>query len=140
MKRTTLFALSSAIALAAFIALAWPQASTAEPKKPVANVPKAKKGSQETEVASQIDALIAAEWATQKLEASDLADDSEFLRRATLDITGQIPTAEDARAFLMNNDPAKRQKKIDELLESPLYAEHWAFTWAQRLLEGSKLL
>ncbi|MEK7470167.1 MAG: DUF1549 domain-containing protein [Planctomycetota bacterium] len=140
MNRTTLFALSSATALAAFIALSWPQTTTAEPKKPATNAPKAKKGSQETEVASQLDALISAEWAKQKLEASDLSEDSEFLRRATLDITGQIPTADDARAFLMNNDPDKRRKKIDELLESPLYAEHWSFTWSQRLLAGSKLL
>lgn len=140
MRKNTLFALAGASALAALVALSWPNTITAETKKPVAAAPKAKKGSQETEVAAQIDALIAAEWAAQKLDASDLADDSEFLRRATLDITGQIPTADDARAFLMNNDPDKRRKKIDELLESPLYAEHWAFTWSQRLLGGSRLL
>ncbi|MCE9581962.1 MAG: DUF1549 domain-containing protein [Planctomycetes bacterium] len=136
MKRTTIFALSGAGVLAAVFALS----STAEPNKPAGNAPKVKKGAHESDVAAQMDKLVEAEWGKQKLDASELSDDAEFLRRATLDITGQIPTSDDARAFLLSNDPDKRHKKIDELLDSPLYAEHWAFTWAQRLLEGSKLL
>ncbi|MCC6740341.1 MAG: DUF1549 domain-containing protein [Planctomycetia bacterium] len=140
MQRFTAFACAGASALAAVLAFTWANPTAAEPKKPSAAVPKAKKGSQEQEVALQLDALIAAEWAAQKLEPSEACDDAEFLRRVALDITGQIPTADDARAFLLSNDPDKRRKKIDELLDSPLYAEHWAFTWAQRLMGGSRLL
>ena len=50
------------------------------------------------------------------------ASDAEFLRRATLDLAGTIPTAEQARAFLADRDPAKRGKLVDRLLASPDYA------------------
>src|SRR5688572_28469244 len=36
------------------------------------------------------------------------ASDADFLRRASLDLTGVIPTAEAARAFLADNSPDKR--------------------------------
>lgn len=48
--------------------------------------------------------------------------DAEFLRRATLDLAGTIPTSDQARAFLGDADPAKREKLIDRLLASPDYA------------------
>lgn len=138
MKRTTFFTLTSAAALAGALLLSL--GSSAEPKKPEPALPKGKKGAPEVEIAADLDKAIAAEWDKQKIDPSGTAEDGEFLRRATLDITGEIPTSDEARAFLMSNDPDKRRKKIDELLDSPLYAEHWAFTWAQRLLSGSKIL
>jgi hypothetical protein len=48
--------------------------------------------------------------------------DAEFLRRATLDLGGTIPTSDQARAFLADPDPVKREKLIDRLLASPDYA------------------
>ena len=56
---------------------------------------------------------------------SDLASDAEFLRRASLDLTGTLPTAEEVRQFLADRSANKRAKKIDELLESPAYAAWW---------------
>ncbi len=50
------------------------------------------------------------------------ASDAEFLRRVTLDLGGTIPSSDDARAFLADPDPAKREKLIDRLLASPGYA------------------
>src|SRR5436189_5368007 len=50
------------------------------------------------------------------------ATDAEFLRRATLDLAGSIPTADQARAFIADADPAKRATLIDRLLASPDYA------------------
>jgi hypothetical protein len=50
------------------------------------------------------------------------ASDAEFLRRATLDLAGTIPTSGRARAFLADADPAKREKLVDALLASPDYA------------------
>ena len=43
------------------------------------------------------------------------ATDEEFLRRVYLDITGTIPTADKARAFLDDKSPDKRAKLIDEM-------------------------
>lgn len=48
--------------------------------------------------------------------------DADFLRRVTLDVAGVIPTADEARAFLGDADPAKREKLIDRLIASPEYA------------------
>jgi len=57
---------------------------------------------------------------------SDLSSDEEFIRRVTIDTIGQLPTPDEVRAFLKDNRPDKRAKKIDELLEHPLHAAMWA--------------
>jgi hypothetical protein len=67
------------------------------------------------------------------LAPSAQCTDAEFLRRATLDVTGLLPTPDEARAFLADNDPAKRDKLIDRLLASPAYADHWANKWGDLL-------
>lgn len=63
------------------------------------------------------------------------ASDAEFLRRATLDLTGTIPTAGDARAFLADASPNKRRALIDNLLASPEFARHFATVLDVMLLE-----
>jgi len=57
---------------------------------------------------------------------SDSCDDLDFLRRVSLDIIGQLPTPQEARAFLADKNPGKRGKMIDRLLENPLHAALWA--------------
>jgi hypothetical protein len=57
---------------------------------------------------------------------SDLSGDLEFLRRVTIDTIGQLPSPEDARAFLADSRPDKRARKIEELLAHPLHAALWA--------------
>src|SRR5690606_28952198 len=46
---------------------------------------------------------------------SEPCSDGEFLRRASIDIVGTLPTAAEVEAFLANPDPRKREKLIDEL-------------------------
>jgi hypothetical protein len=70
----------------------------------------------------QIDRLIAAGQAGHEKQVAPLASDGEFLRRVTLDLTGTVPTAAEAQAFLADRDPKKREKLIDRLLASPGYA------------------
>ena len=48
--------------------------------------------------------------------------DAEFLRRIWIDLAGTIPTSDQARAFLDDKDPAKREKLVDRLLASPDFA------------------
>jgi len=55
-----------------------------------------------------------------------LSDDATFLRRACLDVTGTLPTAEEVRAFLADARADKRTRKIDELLARPGHASLWA--------------
>ncbi|MFM8890616.1 MAG: DUF1549 domain-containing protein, partial [Planctomycetia bacterium] len=61
------------------------------------------------------------------------ADDATFLRRASLDAIGRLPTAAEARRFLADTDPAKRERLVDALLERPEYADRWANLWADLL-------
>lgn len=64
---------------------------------------------------------------------SPVCDDATFLRRVTLDIAGRLPTEAEAKAFLANRSPNKRDEWIDELLSSPDYADFFAGKWTAML-------
>ena len=80
-----------------------------------------------------IDDLAWAKLKQLRIVPSEAASDSTFLRRAFLDVIGKLPAPEEARAFLADTDPAKRERLIDALLERPEYADHWATKWADLL-------
>ena len=63
------------------------------------------------------------------------SSDAEFLRRVTLDLTGQIPDAADVTAFVADNDPDKRTKMVDKLLATPAYADKWTM-WFGDLVQN----
>src|SRR3989454_1382204 len=65
-----------------------------------------------------IDEYIFGRMERDKIPHAPLAGDEEFLRRAYLDATGLLPTADQVRAFLSNTDPDKRDKLIDSLIGS----------------------
>jgi hypothetical protein len=73
---------------------------------------------------------------------SDLCTDAEFLRRVSLDLTGLPPTADETRAFLADerDSRTKREAKIDELLDSPAYVDHWTLKWSDLLMSNRKFL
>jgi hypothetical protein len=64
---------------------------------------------------------------------SEPAADHTFLRRAYLDVIGRVPTAEEARAFLADKSPVKRDELVDALLARPEYADYWANKWVDLL-------
>jgi hypothetical protein len=64
---------------------------------------------------------------------SELSTDSTFIRRVSLDLTGRLPSVEKTKAFLSDKDPAKRDKLVDHLLESPEYADFFANKWSALL-------
>ncbi len=79
--------------------------------------------------------LINRELAPPSGTAWPKANDAEFLRRVSLDLNGMPPTADEARAFINDADPAKREKLVDRLLASPLYARHVSTTIDVMLME-----
>ena len=87
-----------------------------------------------------IDTLVNGKLQRMKIVPSALADDAEFLRRASLDITGVPPASADVLAFVADPaDPAtKRAAKIEQLLSSPMYVEHWTLKWSDLLLNRRK--
>jgi hypothetical protein len=80
-----------------------------------------------------IDEEIGRKLAEAKVSPGPVCSDAEFLRRAYLDVTGVIPPADKARAFLDSTDPQKRAKLIDELLADPNYGRHQSDLWVPRL-------
>lgn len=71
----------------------------------------------------RIDKLLAkgADFATLE---SARADDAEFLRRVSLDLTGCIPPPDAVRSFFADKSPMKRTTLIRKLLVSPEFARH----------------
>jgi hypothetical protein len=73
-----------------------------------------------------IDRHVLARLRLLNIEPAPLCDESTFLRRVCLDVTGALPTPEEVRAFLADTRPDKRARKIDELLDRPGYSALWA--------------
>lgn len=84
---------------------------------------------------ARIDRIISAGLSERGLAPAQPSGDAEFLRRLSLDLTGIIPTAGEARRFLDDPDPAKRERLIDRLLASPEHALHLARVFDVMLLE-----
>jgi hypothetical protein len=87
-----------------------------------------------------IDRAIEEQQLAAKASPAPLADDSEFLRRAYLDITGVIPPADKTRAFLDSTQPDKRSRLIDDLLASPDYGRHMGDVWQDLLMAQRDIL
>jgi hypothetical protein len=80
----------------------------------------------EESLPDKVDQLLAAKWRRLHLVPAPRCDDSTFLRRAYLDVTGSLPLPEQTRKFLADPDPNKRARLIDELLDHPLHSAVWA--------------
>ena len=75
-----------------------------------------------------------------QINPSPLCDDTAFVRRAYLDALGLPPTADQARRFLRDSAPDKRQRLVDGLLARPEFAEQWALKWSDLLRNEEKVL
>jgi hypothetical protein len=89
------------------------------------------------QLAAHIDRAVDRKLTQEKVDPSPRCSDEEFLRRAYLDVTGKVPTAEKASAFLDSKEPNRRGRLIDELLASKDYGRHLADVWQALLLPRS---
>ncbi len=91
---------------------------------------------------NHIDTLVYRKLKKVKILPSDLCNDSEFVRRIHLDLTGLPPEPEDVRAFLADERPTrvKRDELIDKLVGNPEYVEQWTNKWADLLQVNRKFL
>lgn len=80
-------------------------------------------------VRTPIDAFILAGLESKKLKPSPEADRVTFIRRATLDAWGVIPTPEQVKDFVNDRSPNAYEKVVDRLLASPRYGERQARRW-----------
>lgn len=75
---------------------------------------------------TRIDELVVGKLRKLGIVPSEVCTDAEFLRRASLDITGTLPTPAEVEAFLADASSDKRKRLIDELVDRPAYAAWWA--------------
>jgi hypothetical protein len=73
------------------------------------------------------------QWTKQGLEPACLCSDAVFVRRVYLDVIGTLPTATEARSFILDQRPEKRRTLIDNLLAREEYATFWAMKWGDTL-------
>ncbi len=76
----------------------------------------------------------------ERTTLTPLTDDLAFLRRATLDTVGVVPTPAEVRTFLADRTPQQRANAIDRLLNDPRWADHWVGYWQDALAENPNIL
>jgi hypothetical protein len=89
---------------------------------------------------TEIDTHVFAKLKALKINPSTPVDDSTFLRRATLDAVGRLPTPEEVRSFLADAAPDKRDQLVDHLVARPEFADLWALKWADLLRNEEKTM
>jgi len=82
---------------------------------------------------SEVDQLVFDQLKRLYLQPAKLCSDAVFVRRAYLDVIGTLPTAAEARGFLLSREPANRRALIDRLLERDEFADYWAMKWSDLL-------
>ncbi len=80
-----------------------------------------------------VDRFTQKKWQELGIVPSELSSDEQFLRRIYLDLTGSMPTPKQVTEFNANADKDKRDKLIDQLLETPEYSYLFANKWADVL-------
>jgi mono/diheme cytochrome c family protein len=80
-------------------------------------------------VRNPIDNFVLAKLEEKGLKPARPADQRVLIRRATLDLTGLPPTAEEVDAFLADRSPNAFATVVDRLLASPRYGERWGRYW-----------
>lgn len=80
-----------------------------------------------------IDKHILSKLQRLNIPPAPLADDATFLRRACLDVAGELPTADEIRAFAADKSLDKRARKIDELQNRPGHAALWTLKFCDLL-------
>ena len=80
-----------------------------------------------------IDRLILKNLNRLGISPAPLCSDAVFVRRVYLDAIGTLPTAEETKDFLADQNPKKRAMLIDRLLERKEFADYWAVKWCDLL-------
>ncbi len=82
-----------------------------------------------------IDDEIFGKMKTDGIRPAPMSTDEEFLRRVTIDLTGQIPDPATVQAFLADKSADKRTKTIDALLASDAFNDRWTM-WFGDLVQN----
>ena len=78
----------------------------------------------------ELNNILEKHWKKANLSKVAVSDDYTFIRRATLDLTGKIPSVQQIKSFVADKTPNKRAILIKTLLASPSYADLTAQRYA----------
>lgn len=83
------------------------------------------------QAAAKADKILRSEvpYANAAKAAPAKIDDERFLRRASLDTIGRLPTPEEVTAFALDPAADKRAKVVERLLASSPFGENWSRYW-----------
>ena len=88
-----------------------------------------------------IDQILLKEWNKWNLNPSPLADSHSKVRRLFLDLTGQLPTSDEAMLWTSRvHDPDGYRKLVKHLMSTPSFADYWSLKFADWLLIDTKKL
>ena len=80
-------------------------------------------------VRNPIDQFVLAKLDSEGIAPSPEAGKITLIRRASLDLTGLLPTPQEVEAFVHDNRPDAYDRVVDRLLASPHYGERWGRFW-----------
>jgi len=80
-----------------------------------------------------IDELVHRRLEKLHIAPSGLCSDAEFLRRASIDLAGRLPEAEELTAFESDRDPGKRAKAVESLSRRPEFEDIWIMRLSELL-------
>jgi len=92
---------------------------------------------------TMIDDALKAGWKANSTYPSDRCTDYEFIRRASLDIIGRIPTVDEVKKFMSQPEAKRRSWLINEMLDGKGYdygaefATNFANLWTVHLMTRS---
>ncbi len=80
-----------------------------------------------------LDRLVGYKLRAKRIRPARPCSDEVFLRRVFLDMTGTLPTYQEAETFLKDKRPGKRAALIERLFEREEFADYWSLKWCDLL-------
>jgi hypothetical protein len=87
--------------------------------------------SPKTEAFNWVDPLVHAKLDRLHITPSEVCDDETFLRRASIDLIGLLPTSAERERFLADPSPDKRVALADALTRRDEFLDIWVMKWAE---------
>lgn len=79
--------------------------------------------------ANEVDRFVLSRLQEKGWKPSARADRRTLIRRATMDLTGLMPTYQEVQQFVADDSPDAWAQLINRLLTSPQYGERWGRHW-----------
>jgi hypothetical protein len=87
-----------------------------------------------------VDGHIFSKLKTLRINPSTVCSDDVFIRRASLDLLGIVPSVEEVMEFVSDKRADKRARLVDKLLVRQEFADFWALKWADVLKAEGRTL